>query len=216
MPEHVTPTSAVPPTAIKCSSSPPRGLAPASTAGTSLHILTDASLTALLKAGSGMFPMVGGKKAGAYTSMDLGRLCWMVAVLEGITAPVPLGPKSFATFMKMQGSKTRRIGGKRVTYAAMCCPRPLWLWDSLGGSFGHSGCRIFTCMIELRHMIASLPGVIAEIIAGVIGRDHRQGSSPGVIGRGHREGSSLGSSQEVIATGHRWVSSPGVIARGHR
>lgn len=86
-----------------------RGLSSAAERGIAQHALTDAGLAALLKAGQGVFPMPGGRTAGTYTSMDLGRLCWTSAVLLNLTAPVPLGEESFETFMKMQGRNTRRM-----------------------------------------------------------------------------------------------------------
>ena len=74
-----------------------------------VHHLIDDGLAAVFRVGHGLFPMPQGKTAGDYTSMDLGRLCWTIAVLLGLTEPVPLGEKSFKVLMQMQGKNTQRI-----------------------------------------------------------------------------------------------------------
>jgi len=86
------------------------------------HRLTDSGITALLRAGQAVFPMPGGKAAGEYTSMDLGRLSWTVAVLLGLTEPVPLGKESFDAFVKMQGRNTQRTQRER--------PSRITMWSS--------------------------------------------------------------------------------------
>lgn len=86
--------------------------------GAPQHCLTDAGLAALLRVGLGRFPMPGGKFAGSYTSMDLGRLCWTVAVLMGLTAKAPLGKQSCRLFLKMQGKGARRICHKNLVNCA--------------------------------------------------------------------------------------------------
>ena len=74
--------------------------------------LSDEMLATMVSAVSGHFPLPGGRSADKYTSMDVMRVAWMIAVISGRLHGDDLGPLAFEAMLLAQAAGTRQVWKK--------------------------------------------------------------------------------------------------------